>query len=207
MQFYEVQFRAVAFVLAEAILRETGAEVAHNCVPRDLRDDTRGRDAEAVAIAINDRRLRQRKGKNREAIDEDVLRLRRQSLESGAHRLVGGAQNINRVDLDRIDHADRPENGVVRDEVVVNFFALFGQELLRIVQTPVAEFFGKNDCGGDHRAGQSAAAGFVDAGDRGDTEGAEFAFMPEATTTVHLANQPLNELANVGLAIVNSMSR
>jgi hypothetical protein len=57
MQFYQMQFRAVAFVLAKAILRETRAEVAHNRVPRDLRDDARGRDAEAVAIAVDDGRL------------------------------------------------------------------------------------------------------------------------------------------------------
>ena len=73
MQFYEMQFRAVTFVLAEAIFRETRAEVAHNRVARHLRDHARRRDAEAVAIAVDDRRLRQRERENREAIDEDGL--------------------------------------------------------------------------------------------------------------------------------------
>ena len=58
MQFNQVQFRAVAFVLAEAILRETRAEVAHNRVARHFRDHTRGRDGEAVAIAVDDGGLR-----------------------------------------------------------------------------------------------------------------------------------------------------
>ena len=58
MQFYEVKFCPVALVLAEAIFREPSAEVAHNRVARNLRDHARGRDGEAVAIAVDDRRLR-----------------------------------------------------------------------------------------------------------------------------------------------------
>lgn len=183
-----MQFRAVAFVLAEAILRETRAEVAHNRVARDLRDHAGRRDAEAVAIAVDDRRLRQRERENREAINKDMLGLQGERIERGAHRLMGGAQDIDRVDLHRIDHADRPENGSVGREVVVNFFPLFRQELLRIVQPTVAEFFRKDYGGGYNRPGQGAAARFIDAGDRGDPEGAEFAFMPEATASVHAAS-------------------
>ena len=58
MQFYQVQFRAVAFVLAKAIFRETRAEVAHNRVTGDFRDDARGGDGETVTIAIDNRGLR-----------------------------------------------------------------------------------------------------------------------------------------------------
>ena len=180
-----MQFRAVAFVLAEAILRETGAEVAHNRVARDLRDHAGGRDAEAIAIAINDRRLRQRKREYGKAVDEDVLGRGGQRLERGAHRLMSGAEDIDRVNLDCIDHAHRPKDGVVRDELLVNLLAFLRQKLLGIVELSVPEFFRQNDSGGYDRPGQGAAARFVDAGDRGDTEGAESAFMPEATTSVH----------------------
>ena len=183
-----MQLGAVALVLAEAIFRETRAEVAHNRVARDLCDHARGRDTEAVAIAIDDRGLRQREGKDRQAIDEDVLGLHRQRLQSRAHCFMGRAQNIDRIDFHRIDRANRPENGGVGNEVVVNFLPLFRQELLGIVQFPVAKFFRKNDGSGYDRPGESAAACFIDAGDRGDTEGADFAFMPETTATVHLAN-------------------
>ena len=75
MQFYQVQFCAVAFVLAEAILWKTRAEVAHNRIARHFRDYGRGRDAETVAIAIDDRGLRQRKGENGKAIDKHVVGL------------------------------------------------------------------------------------------------------------------------------------
>jgi hypothetical protein len=115
-----MQFRAVAFVLAEAILRKTGAEVAHNRIARDFRDHGRRRDAEAVTIAIDDRRLRQRKRKNREAVDENVLRLKGEGGDGSAHRLVGRAQDVDRVDLDRIDDPHSPRDAAVRDEIVIN---------------------------------------------------------------------------------------
>ena len=73
MQFYQVQFRAVAFVLAEAIFGKARAEVAHNRVARDLGDHTGGGNAEAEAIAIDNRGLRKRKRKNGQAVDEHMV--------------------------------------------------------------------------------------------------------------------------------------
>jgi hypothetical protein len=185
MQFYQVQFRAVTFVLAKAIFRETRAEVAHNRVARDLGDDARGRDREAVAIAVDDRGLREREREHRQTVDEDVLRLRGEAGEGGVHRLVGRAQNVDRVDFDGIDDADRPRDRGVRQEIAVNFLALLRQQLLRIVQLPVFEFLRKNNRGRDHRTGKRAATGFIDPGDRGNPERAQFAFMPEATAPIH----------------------
>lgn len=188
MQFYQVQLGAVALVLAEAIFRETRTEVAHNRVPRDLRDDARCRDTETVAIAVDDRRLRQGKGKNRQAVDEDVLGLQGERGKCGPHRFVGRAQNIDRVDFHRIDHAYRPEDGAIGDEIVINLLAFLWKELLGIVQFTMAKFFRKNNRSRHNRPSESATASLVDAGDRRDTYGAKFAFMPETTATVHLAN-------------------
>jgi hypothetical protein len=185
MQFNQVKFRAVAFVLAEAILRKSRAEVAHNRIASDFRYHGRGRDAEAVAIAIDDRGLRQRKGKNREAVDENVLRLKGEGGDGRAHRLVGRAQDVDRIDLDRINDAHRPRDSAVRHEILVNLFAFLRQQLFRIVQLPVLEFLRENCRGGYDRSGEGTTSRFVDAGDTGDTEGPEFAFMPETTATVH----------------------
>jgi hypothetical protein len=183
-----VQLGAVALVLAEAILRETRAEVAHNRVARDLCDHARCRDTETVAIAVDDRRLRQGKGKNRQAVDEDVLGLQCERGKCGAHRFVSGAQNVDRIDFHRIDHTNRPQNGAVGHEIVINLLPFFRQELLGIVQFTVAKFFRKNNGRRHNRPSESAAASLVDAGDRRDTYGAKFAFMAETTATVHLAN-------------------
>jgi hypothetical protein len=185
MEFQEVEFGAVTFVLAETIFRETGAEVAHNRIARHLRDHARGRDREAVAIAIDDRRLRKREGENREAVDENMLGLHGESVDRCAHRFVSRAQNIDRVDLDGIDDADRPRDRSVPNEIVVNFFALLRQELLRNVQLLVPKFFRKNDGGCYDRTSQRAAPRFIDARDSGNPERTQFAFMPESAAPIH----------------------
>ena len=185
MQFQEVKFGAVAFVLAEAIFRETRAEVAHNRVARDLRDHARGRDAQAVAVAVDDGGLGKREGENRQAIDEDMLRLQGEARNCDSHRLVGRAQNIYQVDLDGVDYPNRPCDFVLRDQIVVNLFAFLREKLLRIVQLFVPEFLGKDNCRGYDWTGERAAAGFVDAGNGRDTKGAEFSFMPESATAIH----------------------
>jgi len=108
-----------------------------------------------------------------------------QGIEGGAHRFVSGAQDVDRIDLHRIHNPDGPRDRIVCGQVVVNFIAPFGQELLRIVQPAVPELLGQdNRCRYD-RTGQRAAPRFIDAGDRRDAEGAQSAFMPETTTTVH----------------------
>jgi hypothetical protein len=75
MQFYQMQFRAVAFVLAEAIFGKARAEVSHNRVPGDLGDHTGRGDAQAEAIAIDDCRLWERERENGEAVDEHMVGL------------------------------------------------------------------------------------------------------------------------------------
>jgi hypothetical protein len=76
MESGEMQFGAVAFVLAETILRELRAKFTHNPIARDFGDHARGRDRLAVAIPVDDGGLRQWKRKDRQPVDEDVLRRR-----------------------------------------------------------------------------------------------------------------------------------
>ena len=185
MEFQEVEFGAVTFVLAEAIFRETGAEVAHNRIAGHFRDHARGCNREAVAIAVDDRRLGQRKGEYRKAVDEDMFRLNDERGDCGSHRFVGGAQNIDRVNLDGINDADRPRDRIVRDQVVVNLFALLRQKLLRIVQLPMLEFFRKNNRRRYDRSGERPASRFIDARDGGNAERAQFAFVPKSAASVH----------------------
>jgi hypothetical protein len=99
MQFYQVQFRAVPFVLAEAILWKTRAEVPHNRIARDFCDHGGSRDAKTVAIAIDYRRLGERKREYRQTVDENMLRLKREGGEGGPHRLVSRAQDVDDIDL------------------------------------------------------------------------------------------------------------
>ena len=100
-------------------------------------------------------------------------------------RGTGPRVDVGHRALGRIDDAHRPCDAAVRDEIVVNFFALLGQQLLGIVQLPVPEFLRKNNRGRYHRPRERAAPRFVDAGDSGNTERAQFAFMPKTTAPVH----------------------
>jgi hypothetical protein len=172
-------------VLAETIFRKTRAEVAHNRIASDFCDHRRRRDAQAVAIAVDDRGLGQRKGKHRQAVDENVLRLKGESGDGRAHRLVGRAQDVDRVDLDRIDDTDRPCDSRVGDEFAIDFLALLRQELFRIVQLSVPKFFRKNNRGCYNRSRERAAACFVDPGDRRKAKGAQFPFMTKSTAPIH----------------------
>ena len=64
-----------------------------------------------------------------------------QPVEREAHRFMCGAQNINLIDLDRVDHADAPKDIVARHQLVVDFLTQLRQQLLRVFQFPVPEFF------------------------------------------------------------------
>ena len=73
----------------------------------------------------------------------------------------------------------------VREQIVVNLFALFRQQLFRIIQLLVPEFFRKNNRRRYDRPGQCTAARFVDPRDGGNSERAQFAFMPESAAPIH----------------------
>ena len=125
-----MQFRAVAFVLAEAIFGKARAEVAHNRVARDLGNDTGRGNGQAEAIAIDDGRLGKGKRKNGKAIDEDMVGPEAERVDGSAHRLVGGAENIDRINLNRIDDSDSPGDCLVVEQFVIDFFTAFGEKLL-----------------------------------------------------------------------------
>jgi len=167
-----MQFRAVAFVLAEAIFGKARAEIAHNRVARDLGNDTGRGNGETVAIAIDNGRLGEREGKNGKAIDEDMIGLEAECVDGRAHRLVGSAENIDRIDLNRIDDSDSPDDGLVVHQFAIDFFTAFGGKLFGVVELTMAEFFGEDNCGRYDGAGERAAARFIDPGNRRDTEGA-----------------------------------
>ena len=69
-----MELGAVALVLAEAIFGKLRAEVTHDSVAGDLGNYASRGDAQTVAIAVNDRSLRKRKGKYWKPVDEYVLR-------------------------------------------------------------------------------------------------------------------------------------
>jgi len=74
MKLQQMQFGSIAFVLAEAILRKLSAKVTHHPVACYLRDHACGSDTQADAIAVDNRRLRERKRDHRQPINQDATR-------------------------------------------------------------------------------------------------------------------------------------
>jgi hypothetical protein len=86
MKLQQMQLSAVAFVLLEAILWKMRAKVTHHSIPRHLGDDTGRRDAQTVAIPIDDRRLWKWKWKNRQPFNKGVVRRSDEHFNGGTHR-------------------------------------------------------------------------------------------------------------------------
>ena len=128
-----MQFCSVTFVLAEAILREPGAKVTHHSVPGYLGDHTGGSYAQTNTVAIDNSSLREGKGNDREPIDQNVLRRVDQSHDRQAHRSMASAQDVDAIDLDRIDNANRPSELWIGHQIQINFLAQFRRKLLGIV--------------------------------------------------------------------------
>ena len=105
-----MQFCSVTFVLTEAILWELRAEVTHDPVARDFRDYARRGDAQADAIAIDNCRLRKWKRNYRQTINQNVVRRFEQRFNRDPHGSVASAEDVNPVDLNRIDNADGPSD-------------------------------------------------------------------------------------------------
>jgi hypothetical protein len=118
-----MQFCPVTFVLAEEILWELRAKVTHDPVARDFRDHACRRNAQADAIAIDNCCLRKWKRNHRQTINQNVVRRFEQCFNRETHRTVAGTQDVNPVDLNRIDNADGPSDFGIRNQLAINLFA------------------------------------------------------------------------------------
>jgi len=180
-----MQFGSVTFVLSEAILRKVSAKVTHHPVARDLGDYAGRGNAQADAIAVDDRRLRKRKRNHRQSIDQNVIRWLNQGLNRQAHGAVTRAQNVDPIYLNRINNADSPSNLGIRNEFGTDLFAQFRRKLFGIVQPTMPEFFVENHCSRDDWTGQRAPASFVNPGDARDSDRAELFLVTESAASVH----------------------
>ena len=105
-----MQFRSVTFVLAETILWKLRAKVTHDPVARDLRNHACCGNAQTNAIAIDNCRLRKWKRNHGQTINQNVVGRFEQRFNRDTHRTMTRTQDINPVDLDRIDNADGPSD-------------------------------------------------------------------------------------------------
>ena len=118
-----MQLSSVTFVLVEAILRELPAKVTHDPVACDLGDDAGGSDAQTDAVTIDDRGLWKWKGNDRQPINQDMIRRIGECRDRQAHRSMARAQDVDAINLDGIDNADRPSDFGIRHQIRINFLA------------------------------------------------------------------------------------
>lgn len=113
-------------------------------------------------IAVDDRLLPEAKfGNGMVAIDQNSIGLNSKRVDRATHRQECGLQNIDLIYSFVVDYADTPQ-AVRSDKAFPLEFPSAGRKALRVIQAVDFETAAKDDCGGDHGAGQGAAPGFID---------------------------------------------
>jgi hypothetical protein len=187
MEFQQMQFGSVAFVLVEAILRELGAKVTHHPVARYLGDHAGCSDAQTDAVAVNNRGLRKRKRNDWQSIDQNMIGRIDQCCDCQAHGSMARAQNVDAINLNGIDSADRPSDFGIGHQIRIDLLAQFRCKLLGIVQATVTKFVRENYCGGYNRTRQRPATSFINPRDTHDTGAAQFFLVTKSASPAHAA--------------------
>ena len=155
---------AVALVAGQAVAGELAVELDQQAVAVDFGEDAGGGDGEAAGVALNDGLLRAGIVDGVAAVDEEIVGGEGELLDGEAHGEERGLADVDAVDGCGVDGGDGEGYGFEAD-FGVEFVALLFGELLRVREAGDAAAFGQDDCGGDYRAEEGAAAYFVEAGD------------------------------------------
>jgi hypothetical protein len=180
-----MQLGSVAFVLVEAILRELSAKVTHHPVARYLGNHARCSDAQTDAVAVNNRGLRKRKRNDWQSIDQNMIGRIDKCCDCQAHRSMACAQNVDAINLNGIDSADRPSDFGIGHQIRIDLLAQFRCKLLGVVQATVTKFFRKNYRSGHNRASQRSPASFINPSNTRDTGAAQFFLVTKSASPIH----------------------
>jgi len=160
------------------VVREVvdGVEVMirlHQQIAVDLRHHGSRCNGDASAIALDERDLGHLEVLEEHGIEEEHVRTEGKILDRLVHGQLAGAQDVDAVDRHRLDHADghgaRARQHVAADgQAVVEV-----DEELGVVDAEERRLGVEDDARGDDRAGQTAAADLIRAGDGPKTKIAE----------------------------------
>ena len=167
---FEVNGRAIAFMLGETVAGEIGVEAVEAIVAMGFGEDGGGRNGNAARVAFDERLLFD-EDVELHGVDQKIVRNDGELLKSGGHGLAAGLIDIPGVDARGIDFGDGPGERVFAN-AKGEFGAAVSREFFGIVQTDDAALGIENDGGGNDRTEERAAAGFVNAS---DARPAEFA--------------------------------
>lgn len=155
---------AIARVPLPAVTGMIAGEGGHHPVPLDLGDDGGRGDRKRTSIPLHQRGGgAAQAGRRPVPVDKREARRARQRIERAAHGEIGGAEDVEPVDLlnagdAEADLRDIPESGKKR-------LAPGGGEPLRIVQAGRNPLRIENHGSGDDGPGPGAAPGLVHPGD------------------------------------------
>src|SRR5205085_1605935 len=190
--------RGVAFVARETVLRIDGVPLFHAGVAVRFREDGSCGDGNAARVAL-DQRLLLNEHVELHGINEEIVGRDGETLERGGHSLARSLINVPGIDALRIHFRNGPSHRVFAN-ALAEFGAALRSEVLRIVETDNTALGIENHRGGNHRAKQSAASGFIDAGDARPTQ---FARRSLETGRAEPAHR-VGILARCGQAVASS---
>jgi len=160
----------IALVLGEAVTGIDGIQSLQARVTMRFGEDGCGSDGDAARVTLDERFLLD-ENIELHRVNQQIIGNDGELLKGGSHGLAAGLVDIPGVDARGINFGDSPSEGVFAD-AEGKFGAAIGNEFFGIIQANDATLGVENDGGRDHWAKESAAPGFVNAG---DARPAEFA--------------------------------
>ena len=160
---FEVVGSGITLVARETVLRVDHVPFFHARVAMSFGEDRSGGDRNAARVTLDEGLLFDR-NIQLHGVDEQIIRLDRKLFESGSHSLAAGLIDIPRVDALGIDFRNGPSESAFVN-ACGQFSAALSGKFLRIVEADNAALGIENYRGGDHRAEERAAAGFIETGD------------------------------------------
>ena len=135
-----VFLRGIALVRQPVVLGIFLRQSVHIVVTIGLGEDRSGSNREILAVALNNRRMREILVFLKPvAIHDDCLRTHLQLIQRTMHRQYRGVEDVDLVDLLRGDDAHRPGHSIALDDLT-QLVALLLRQLLRIVEQIVLSF-------------------------------------------------------------------
>jgi hypothetical protein len=162
-QSFEMVGGAVAFVTRQAVLWINGVPLFHARIAMRFREDGGSGDGDTAGIAFNQGFLLDQDVEVH-GVNEQVIGLNGELPESGSHGLARGLVNVPGVDALGVYFGDGPGESVFTD-AGGELGTTVGGKSFRIVEADDAPLGIENHRGGNDRAKQRAASGFINAGD------------------------------------------
>jgi hypothetical protein len=182
---FEVIGRGVAFVAGKAVLGINGVPFFHASITMSFRKDGGSGNGNASRIAL-DKGFLFDENIELHGVDEQIVRLDGELLESGGHSLAAGLIDVPGVDALCIDFRDGPRKGMFLD-AWSQLGAALGSKFFRVVEADNAPLGIENDRGGDNGTEERAAAGFIETGDAHPAELSRRSLETGGAETAHCA--------------------